>query len=233
MATVAQVQIACPCDAWSETEASALGERELAKCTLSRLPARLDRDLAKAAAQLELGRCVANTGEQAHGGGARERAPRQAASITPPRPPQTTSFPELPITTSSPTMSFSPGPNTTLSTALAANGGLRRALRFCLAVPAGWTLDAEATMFQMVWDGALPADASADAENAGELVQQIDKHAARDDFTSTPQGAAPVPQRRDEPDYQPTRSTSFWAAAVPCFGSPASSSACSATASGA
>lgn len=37
-------------------------------------------------------------------------------------------------------MSFSPGPNTTLSTALAANGGLRLALRFCLAVPAGWTL---------------------------------------------------------------------------------------------
>ncbi|MEW6099492.1 MAG: LysE family translocator [Pseudomonadota bacterium] len=37
-------------------------------------------------------------------------------------------------------MSFTPGPNTTLSTALAANGGLRRALRFCLAVPTGWTL---------------------------------------------------------------------------------------------
>ena len=37
-------------------------------------------------------------------------------------------------------MSFSPGPNTTLSTALAANHGLRRALRFCLAVPAGWLL---------------------------------------------------------------------------------------------
>jgi threonine/homoserine/homoserine lactone efflux protein len=37
-------------------------------------------------------------------------------------------------------MSFSPGPNTTLSTAVAANLGLRRALRFCLAVPAGWTL---------------------------------------------------------------------------------------------
>lgn len=36
-------------------------------------------------------------------------------------------------------MSFSPGPNTTLSTALAANHGLRRALRFCLAVPTGWT----------------------------------------------------------------------------------------------
>ena len=37
-------------------------------------------------------------------------------------------------------MSFSPGPNTTLSTALAANLGLKRALKFCLAVPAGWTL---------------------------------------------------------------------------------------------
>lgn len=37
-------------------------------------------------------------------------------------------------------MSFSPGPNTTLSTALAANHGLKRALRFCFAVPAGWTL---------------------------------------------------------------------------------------------
>jgi threonine/homoserine/homoserine lactone efflux protein len=37
-------------------------------------------------------------------------------------------------------MSFTPGPNTTLSTALAANGGLPRALRFIVAVPAGWTL---------------------------------------------------------------------------------------------
>lgn len=37
-------------------------------------------------------------------------------------------------------MSFSPGPNTTLSTALAANLGLKRALRFCFAVPTGWTL---------------------------------------------------------------------------------------------
>lgn len=37
-------------------------------------------------------------------------------------------------------MSFSPGPNTTLATALAANHGLKRALRFCFAVPAGWTL---------------------------------------------------------------------------------------------
>ena len=37
-------------------------------------------------------------------------------------------------------MSFSPGPNTTLSTALAANHGLRRALPFCLAVPTGWTM---------------------------------------------------------------------------------------------
>jgi threonine/homoserine/homoserine lactone efflux protein len=37
-------------------------------------------------------------------------------------------------------MSFTPGPNTLLSTALAANHGLARAWRFILAVPAGWTL---------------------------------------------------------------------------------------------
>lgn len=37
-------------------------------------------------------------------------------------------------------MSFTPGPNTTLSTALAANHGLRGALPFCAAVPAGWSL---------------------------------------------------------------------------------------------
>ncbi|MFI5447711.1 LysE family translocator [Polaromonas sp. UC242_47] len=35
-------------------------------------------------------------------------------------------------------MSFSPGPNTALSTALAANHGLRRALPFVCAVPVGW-----------------------------------------------------------------------------------------------
>ncbi len=37
-------------------------------------------------------------------------------------------------------MSFTPGPNTTLSTALAANHGLRRALPFVCAVPVGWGL---------------------------------------------------------------------------------------------
>jgi threonine/homoserine/homoserine lactone efflux protein len=37
-------------------------------------------------------------------------------------------------------MSFTPGPNTALSTALAANGGLRRAMPFVLAVPVGWCL---------------------------------------------------------------------------------------------
>ena len=37
-------------------------------------------------------------------------------------------------------MSFSPGPNTTLAAALAANHGLRLALRFCVAVPTGWIL---------------------------------------------------------------------------------------------
>jgi len=36
--------------------------------------------------------------------------------------------------------SFTPGPNTTLSTALAANLGLRRALRFVVSVPVGWGL---------------------------------------------------------------------------------------------
>ncbi|GAB4211085.1 MAG: LysE family translocator [Rhodoferax sp.] len=37
-------------------------------------------------------------------------------------------------------VSFTPGPNTTLSTALAVNAGLRTALRFVLAVPVGWAL---------------------------------------------------------------------------------------------
>jgi threonine/homoserine/homoserine lactone efflux protein len=36
--------------------------------------------------------------------------------------------------------SFTPGPNTTLSTALAANQGLSAAMRFILAVPVGWGL---------------------------------------------------------------------------------------------
>ncbi|MBY0464646.1 MAG: LysE family translocator [Burkholderiales bacterium] len=36
--------------------------------------------------------------------------------------------------------SFTPGPNTTLSTALAANRGLRGALHFVCAVPVGWGL---------------------------------------------------------------------------------------------
>lgn len=37
-------------------------------------------------------------------------------------------------------MTFTPGPNTALSTALAANLGLRPALRFVCAVPVGWGL---------------------------------------------------------------------------------------------
>ena len=36
--------------------------------------------------------------------------------------------------------SFTPGPNTTVSTAMAANFGLRRAMRFVCAVPVGWGL---------------------------------------------------------------------------------------------
>jgi threonine/homoserine/homoserine lactone efflux protein len=37
-------------------------------------------------------------------------------------------------------MSFTPGPNTMLSSALAANYGLRRALPFIVSVPVGWVL---------------------------------------------------------------------------------------------
>jgi threonine/homoserine/homoserine lactone efflux protein len=37
-------------------------------------------------------------------------------------------------------LSFTPGPNTALSTVLGANLGLRRALPFCLGVPVGWSL---------------------------------------------------------------------------------------------
>jgi threonine/homoserine/homoserine lactone efflux protein len=37
-------------------------------------------------------------------------------------------------------MSFSPGPNTTLSTAIAANHGIRHAMPFVWAVPVGWGL---------------------------------------------------------------------------------------------
>ena len=36
-------------------------------------------------------------------------------------------------------MSFTPGPNTTLSTALAANRGLRSSMRFVCSVPVGWS----------------------------------------------------------------------------------------------
>ncbi len=43
--------------------------------------------------------------------------------------------------------SFTPGPNTTLSTALAANHGLRRAMRFVVAVPVGWGLMYTACVF--------------------------------------------------------------------------------------
>lgn len=37
-------------------------------------------------------------------------------------------------------MSFTPGPNTSLATAIAANRGLKPAMRFVLAVPVGWCL---------------------------------------------------------------------------------------------
>ncbi len=48
----------------------------------------------------------------------------------------TTEFTALLLLTTA--ASFTPGPNTTLSTALAANYGLKRSLRFVFAVPVGW-----------------------------------------------------------------------------------------------
>jgi threonine/homoserine/homoserine lactone efflux protein len=58
--------------------------------------------------------------------------------------------------------SFTPGPNTTLSTALAANNGLKAALRFVLAVPVGWgllfgicALGVGALVVQLPWLGQL------------------------------------------------------------------------------
>ena len=36
--------------------------------------------------------------------------------------------------------SFTPGPNTALSTAIAANHGLRSAMKFIVSVPVGWGL---------------------------------------------------------------------------------------------
>jgi threonine/homoserine/homoserine lactone efflux protein len=50
----------------------------------------------------------------------------------------TTEFTALLLLTTA--ASFTPGPNTTLSTALAANFGLKRAMRFVVAVPVGWGL---------------------------------------------------------------------------------------------
>ncbi len=49
-------------------------------------------------------------------------------------------------------MSFSPGPNTTLATALAANHGLKGAMRFVCAVPVGWGLLLTSCVFSV---GAL------------------------------------------------------------------------------
>lgn len=58
--------------------------------------------------------------------------------------------------------SFTPGPNTTLSTALAANKGLRGAMPFVLSVPVGWgllygvcALGLGAVMQQQAWLGQL------------------------------------------------------------------------------
>ena len=42
--------------------------------------------------------------------------------------------------------SFTPGPNTTLSTAIAANRGLRGSMRFVCAVPTGWQFSVTSTV---------------------------------------------------------------------------------------
>ena len=60
-------------------------------------------------------------------------------------------------------MSFTPGPNTLLATALAANFGLRRAARFVVAVPAGWTVMMLALVVALPWlRGGLKAIGIAD-----------------------------------------------------------------------
>lgn len=58
--------------------------------------------------------------------------------------------------------SFTPGPNTTLSTALAANRGFKGALHFVLAVPVGWgllfglcALGLGTVVAQVPWAGAV------------------------------------------------------------------------------
>ncbi len=64
------------------------------------------------------------------------------------KPPYTLSAPRVPMPLTEFTallllataMSFSPGPNTTLSAAMAANRGLRPTLSFVVSVPVGWTL---------------------------------------------------------------------------------------------
>ena len=57
-------------------------------------------------------------------------------------------------------VSFTPGPNTTLSTAIAANRGLRPALRFVLAVPVHIYLGTLANpgTFQIMVSGMMPQD---------------------------------------------------------------------------
>ena len=57
-------------------------------------------------------------------------------SSTPGPPMNTTEVTALLVLTTA--ASFTPGPNTTLSTALAANHGLRSSMPFVLAVPVGW-----------------------------------------------------------------------------------------------
>ena len=59
---------------------------------------------------------------------------------------------------------FTPGPNTALSATIAANHGLRRALPFVCAVPAGWgvLLVLNAGLHTLVYGAAYVQDTSSD-----------------------------------------------------------------------
>lgn len=91
-------------------------------------------------------------------------------------------------------MSFTPGPNTTLSTALAANYGLTVALRFVVSVPFGWAL---LLLTCVAGVGALLQAAPALAlaiktAGVGYMLWLAWQLAQRDRLAAATAGAAPV-----------------------------------------
>ena len=77
-------------------------------------------------------------------------------------------------------VSFTPGPNTMLSTALAANHGLRTALRFCLAVPAGWFLPVTPGTRYATVGGALSQNSAFFGSAAHGTVADAERYARYD-----------------------------------------------------